>query len=98
MIVYVLVTLAVVSGVFLLGRYQILKRNEHIEAWAIGQRYQIVEIKRPWLSLGPFLWRTGENDQVYKIELRDQTGQQIAGWLRYRDYFFGNYEIDLEVE
>ncbi|KPL90307.1 hypothetical protein [Herpetosiphon geysericola] len=98
MIGYVLVTLAVVSGAFLLGRYQILKRNEHIEAWALQQRYNILEIKRPWLSLGPFLWRTAENDQVYKVELRDQAGENISGWLRYRGFLFGNYEIDLEFE
>ncbi|XSG76468.1 hypothetical protein ACP8Y2_05580 [Herpetosiphon llansteffanensis] len=98
MLVYVLVTLAVVSGAFLLGRYQILKRDEHLEDWAVQQKYHIVAIKRPWLSLGPYLWRTGENDQVYKVELRDQAGENMSGWLRYRGFLFGNYEIDLEFE
>ncbi len=98
MLVYVLVTLAVVSGAFLLGRHQVIKRDEHIEDWASQQQYQIVAIKRPWLSLGRYLWRTAENNQVYKVELRDQAGENLSAWLRYRGFLFGNYEIDLEFE
>ena len=77
--------LLVIGGV----AWQFSRSRTILEQWAAENGYQILERERRYMRLGPFWWRTGKNQQVYYVRVRDGSGRERSGYVRCGSWLAG---------
>jgi len=52
-----------------------------LRQWTEQRELQIVWIRHPWFSNGPFAARVGFEESTYRIEVLDRVGRRRKGWV-----------------
>jgi hypothetical protein len=60
-----------------------------LQKWAAANRFELLEIKRPFFSGGFSFFTTSRGQVVYWVRIRDARGKQRAGWVRCGSYLGG---------
>jgi hypothetical protein len=68
-----------------------------LDRWAAANGLRLVTKEYRWLVKGPFFWRSGKNQAVYRITAQDAHGQTFSGFARCGGWFFGMLSDRVEV-
>jgi hypothetical protein len=69
-----------------------------VEQWARDNGLTLVEVERRYMFHGPFWWRTGKGQAVFRVTVRDASGQVRHGYVRVGGFFLGLLSDQVEVE
>lgn len=87
---------AVVAGLVWLLVYRLQKRvpdKVRLAEWAMGNGFEILSANRRWILTGPYWYCKWP--VVYRIRVRDEAGNEKAGWLCIEAPF---YAINMEIK
>ena len=60
-----------------------------LDRWALRQGVRLVSAEHRTMFRGPFFWRTGRGQMVYRITVRYPDGTVRQGWARCGGWFLG---------
>ena len=69
-----------------------------VEQWARDNGLTLVEVERRYMFHGPFWWRTGKGQAVFRVTVRDGSGQVRSGYVRVGGWFLGLLSDQVTVE
>ncbi|HWP40300.1 MAG TPA: hypothetical protein VNL70_05195 [Tepidisphaeraceae bacterium] len=69
-----------------------------LERWAERNGFRLISHEYRWIRRGPFWWRTGEGQSVYRIEVIDADGMHRSGYVRVGGWFLGLFSDVASVE
>lgn len=69
-----------------------------LTAWAARERLTLVSSERCWFWLGPFWLRSGKDNVVYRVTVRDEDGRMRRGYVRCGGFFLGMWSDAVAVE
>ena len=88
----VLIPIAILSIVWTFSR-----SAKMLEEWARANGFRLLEKEYRWFTKGPFFWRSGKNQTVYRITVQDSQGQVHRGWARCGGWFMGLWSNQVDV-
>ena len=86
-IISVLVLVVLVGG--MLARWQLKRADEILCRWAQEEGMEVVSAHKRYFRTGPFFFRHGRGQFVFRITVRDQAGVERTGWLRVGGWLAG---------
>ena len=69
-----------------------------LDAWAAREGLTIVSAEYRWFWRGPFWWRSGDGNAVYRIVVRDPRRGTRSGYARCGGLFLGMWSDAVAVE
>ena len=84
-ILFILVALAGV-GFAIYG--QVTRAQTLLHKWVSENRYDLLSAENRVFRKGPFMW-SGKNQVVYRVQVRDEQGNERNGWVRCGHFFLG---------
>jgi hypothetical protein len=77
----------------------VASRRSHkcVEDWAHVSGMKIHAIRRRWLFLGPWQWRTGRWSRVYVMSISDREGKERQAFAKVGGGFGGLIADDIQV-
>ena len=58
------------------------RATQMLEDWLRDNDFQLLQKSAPWIKDNPFFLGSNRSQKVFKITIRDKTGQIRQGWLR----------------
>ena len=92
-----LVLIVLVLGGTYIWWYFTRSRNM-VEQWARDNGLELIEAERRWFRRGTFWWRTGKGQEVFRVTIRDGSGQVRSGYVRVGGFFLGLLSDQVNVE
>jgi hypothetical protein len=93
---YLLPVLALSVGIGILFWHPSRARSV-LQRWALAKRYEILKFERCFFC-GPFpWWKTSHKQMVFFITIRDDSGQERSGWVKFGDYLGGGYDHEPDI-
>jgi hypothetical protein len=68
-----------------------------LEQWAEQNGFTIVSTERRLFRRGPFLFKTGDNQEVYYVRITNHEGRQKTGYVRCGSFWLGVLSDKAEV-
>ena len=65
------------------------RSRELVSEWASYNRLTLVSVERKLFWLGPFWWRTGKGQAVFRVTVRDEAGRRRSGYVRVGGFWSG---------
>src|SRR5215831_10050757 len=79
-----------------------MRRNSvalsHLEQWAQNNGYSLLEQKPVWLMPLRVFPLVSRSQKVYRIKVRDNQGEILAGWARVGGWWFGLFSNTVVVK
>ena len=70
-----------------------------LREWAANNHFELITYQERSAGGGPFKWwRNGRGQIIFSITVRDETGQERAGWVRCGSYLRGVFVKKVEVQ
>jgi hypothetical protein len=69
-----------------------------VQQWARDNGMELIEAERRFLRRGTYWWRTGKGQEVFRITVRDSSGQVRRGYARVGGWFMGMLSDQVNVE
>lgn len=69
-----------------------------VEQWARDNGMELIEAERRFLRRGTYWWRTAKGQEVFRITVRDSSGQVRRGYARVGGWFMGMMSDQVSVE
>ena len=57
-------------------------QKDKIEKWCGENGYDMVSCERPWFSTGPFWFVDPDSESVYKVKVRNKSGEKVI-WFKF---------------
>ncbi len=94
------VLLAVIFFVFAISMmvWRFSRSRKMVERWASDNCMELIEAQRRFLCRGTYWWRTGKGQEVFRITVRDGSGQVRCGYVRVGSFFLGLLIDQVDVE
>ncbi|HET6248242.1 MAG TPA: hypothetical protein VFE47_11135 [Tepidisphaeraceae bacterium] len=92
-LVLLVFTALVIGGIF----WRSKRKKTLRDRWAARQGVLLLEFEERSLMRGPFWWRTGRGQVVYRILAQSPDGQTASGWLKLGGWPFGLFIDAAEV-
>lgn len=92
-----LVLLFLVCFVALLA-WHFARSRKMVEQWARDNGLELVNVERRFMFRGPFWWRTGKGQEVFRVTVRDGAGHVRSGYVRVGGWFLGLLSDQVTVE
>ena len=90
--------IAAVVGLALLGTSWHFSRGRALlDRWAAREGFVLESADYCWFWRGPFWWRSGEGNAVYRVVVRDRDGIVRRGHARCGGLFFGMWSDEVAV-
>ncbi len=93
----------VVAGAVALGLLAIIYRwhtsrgRSALQQWASKKRFKVLGFRRCFFS-GRFpWWTTSQRQTVFFVTIRDESGRERSGWVRFGDILGGGYSHEPDV-
>ena len=78
--------LILISCTFALAIWSVVRgearATQMLEQWLRDNDFQLLQKSAPWIKDNPFFLSSNRSQKVFKIVVRDKTGQIRQGWLR----------------
>lgn len=58
------------------------RAQQMLDNWLRDNEFQLLQKSAPWIKDNPFFMGSNRSQKVFKIVVRDKTGQVRQGWLR----------------
>ena len=58
------------------------RATQMLEDWLHDNDFQLLQKSTPWIKDNPFFMSSNRSQKIFKITVRDKTGQILQGWLR----------------
>ena len=68
-----------------------------LSAWAEREDLTLLSAEECWLWRGPFWWRSGQGNAVYRVVVRDARGRTREGYVRCGGLYLGMWSDQVEV-
>jgi hypothetical protein len=82
---------------FIIYRWHISRGRSALQRWALDKRFEILRSKRCFFC-GPFpWWTTSQKQTVFFVTVRDGSGRERSGWLRFGDWLGGGYKDEPDI-
>jgi len=92
----VVLIILVVAVIGLWWRFS--RSTNMVEQWAHDNGLTLIEVQRRFLRRGPYWWRTGKGQEVFRVTVRDGSGQVLHGYVRVGGWFLGLWSDQVTVE
>jgi hypothetical protein len=66
--------------------------------WASGKHFELLQSKRCFLHGGFSWWTTSYRQIVFFVRVRDDSGRERTGWVKFGRFFWGGEYSSLEPE
>ena len=66
--------------------------------WAVRNGFELISAEQCWFWRGPFWWRSGDGNVVYRVTVRDPDGGTRRGYVRCGSLFLGMWSDAVAVE
>ena len=87
---------ALTVGIVILFRWPAYARSV-LHRWASAKRYEVLHFERCFFC-GPFpWWTTSQKQMVFFVTIRDDSGRERSGWLRFGSFFGGGYKDEPDI-
>ena len=73
------------------------RARQLLDNWASENRFQLLRAEFRMFRKGPFFW-SGRNQAVYRVEIRDEGGNDRTGWVRCGTWWLGVFANSVEVK
>ncbi len=84
--------------IILLTMWHFKRSSGILDQWARQNGCKLVSSERRYLRRGPFWWRTGRNQEVFKVTVHDAQGRRRSGYVRVGGWFWGMMSDQANVE
>jgi hypothetical protein len=68
-----------------------------VKQWAHDNDMELIEVQRRFLRRGPY-WCTGNCQDVFRVTVRDGSGQERSGYVRVGGWLLGLLSDQVDVE
>jgi len=94
------VLLVVLFFVFVISMmvWHFSRSRKMVEQWANDNCMELIEAERRFLRRGTYWWRTNKGQEVFRITVRDSSGQVRRGYVRVGGWFLGMLSDQVNVE
>jgi hypothetical protein len=92
----VVVIMLVFVGLSLWWRFS--RSTNMVEQWASDNGLELINVERRFMFRGPFWWRTNKGQEVFRVTVRDGSGQVLHGYVRVGGWFLGLWSDQVTVE
>jgi hypothetical protein len=92
-IIVPLIGVAIVTFIF-----QRTQSTSRLDQWANEQGYKLLFVERRNMFRGGFSWTTSNCQEVFRITVRDQTGQERSGYVRVGGHMLGQLSDRIDVK
>lgn len=65
------------------------RSTELLHRWAQRNGYTLLASERRYLRLGPYWWRKSKGQEVFRVAVSDQAGQERSGYVRVGGWWWG---------
>jgi hypothetical protein len=79
-------------------RWRFSRSTNMVAKWASDNGLELVNVERRFMFRGPFWWRTGKGQEVFRVTVRDGSGQVLHGYVRVGGWFLGLWSDQVTVE
>jgi hypothetical protein len=81
----------ILAGLLVVGlhSWQRWRSLSLIRGWAGENGATVIAARRRGIRTGPFFWNSSRGQTVYRLTIRDRTGQTRQGWARCGGSSFG---------
>jgi hypothetical protein len=90
----VLYLLFVGTAILLGWRWRYRRAESRLRQWAERFDYHIVDRSYRLFRRGSFYWTSSGNQDVFRIVVVDGAGNRRSGWVRFGDWWWGNWSLD----
>ena len=74
------------AGVAALAIWSVMRDEtraaQMLNGWLRDNDFQLLQKSTPWIKDNPFFMSSNRSQKVFKVTVRDRTGQIRQGWLR----------------
>ena len=74
------------------------RSSDMLEQWARDNGMELIEAERRFLRRGTYWWRTARGQEVFRVTVRDNSGQVRRGYVRVGGWFMGLLSNQVDVE
>jgi hypothetical protein len=92
-----LMPVAVIIFGFFIHRWHIRRGRSALERWALAKRFEILQSKRCFFCGAFPWWTTTQKQTVFFVTVRDDSGRERSGWLRFGDWLGGGYKDEPDI-
>ncbi len=93
-VLILLLAAAVIAG----AAWHFQRGRSMLAAWAARHGYALLSADRCVFWTGPFWWRAGKDNLVYRVRVRDRDGLERSGYARCGGVFLGMLSDQVTVE
>jgi hypothetical protein len=68
-----------------------------LQRWASSKRFEILQCERCFLHGGFRWWTTSHKQTVFFVKIRDDSGHERSGWVRFGRFLGGGYKDEPDV-
>jgi hypothetical protein len=69
-----------------------------LQRWASAKHFELLQFRRCFLHGGFSWWRTSYKQMVFFVKVRDDSGHERTGWVKFGRFFWGGEYSSLEPE
>jgi len=95
--IILIVGLFVVLAVFA-WQWRMTRARGMLERWARRSGFRLLSARRCWVFRGPFWWRTGKGQEVFRVTVRDDEGGLHRAYVRVGGWWWGLWSDRVDVE
>ena len=74
------------------------RASEMLDEWLRDNNFQLLQKSTPWIKDNPFFISSNRSQKVFKVTVRDKTGQVRVGWVRCGHALLGVAVKQVEVK
>jgi hypothetical protein len=93
-----ILVLVLLVCVLALWGWHFSRSRKMLEQWAHANGLTLIGVERRFLRRGPFWWRTNKGQEVFRVTVRDGSGQVRSGYVRVGGWFLGLLSDQVTVE
>jgi hypothetical protein len=83
-------------SVLILRRWPAYARSI-LHRWAVTKRYEILHFERCFFCGAFPWWTTSQRQMVFFVTVRDDSGRERSGWIRFGSYWGGDYNDEPDI-
>jgi hypothetical protein len=92
----IIVPLVLVAVVFFI--LQRTQSSNRLDQWADEHGYELLSVERRSTFRGGFSWTTSEGQEVFRVTVRDQNGEERSGYVRVGGHLLGQLSDRIDVK
>ena len=81
--------IAVIVVIVIWYRLAISRWRSAVQQWAAAKRFELLQFQRCFFSGGFRWWTTSHKQIVFFVKVRDDSGRERSGWVRFGRYLGG---------